>query len=129
MTFGKPIVAVVENDPSMVKALRRLLYAYGYKSEVFTSAEMYLQRDSAAPLSCLLLDVNLDGLSGIDLQRALVAMKMAPPIIFISGQGNEETIRTAVDMGCVAFLHKPFESNVLSAAIKQALSIGEAHVQ
>ena len=125
MTYRKPIVAVVENDPSMIRALRRLLYAYGYKSEVFTSAELFLLRDSTEAVDCLLLDINLGGLSGIDLQRVLVAMKMAPPIIFISGQCDAETIKRATEMGCVAFLPKPFESNCLSAAIKKALQTNE----
>ena len=129
MTSRKPIVAIVENDISIIKALRRLLHALGYKSEVFTSAEMFLQRDGDEQLSCLLLDVNLDGLSGIDLQRILVTKKTAPPIIFMSGQGTDETVRKAVEMGCIAFLHKPFESDALSAAIRKAMLANEAKAQ
>jgi FixJ family two-component response regulator len=121
MTNHKPRVAVVENDFGILKAVERLLQAYGYESEIFESAELFLQRKNTQTIDCIVLDINLDGMSGIELQKKLVAQGSAPPIIFITGRGDEPTIAQAIDKGCIAFLHKPFESRALQSALNAAL--------
>lgn len=121
MTNTVPLVAVVENDLSILKAVERLLIAYGYEAETYSSAELFMRRNSKKTVSCLVLDINLDGISGIELQRILVARGAAPPIIFITGRGDESTIVQAIEQGCIAFLHKPFESHTLRAALNAAL--------
>ncbi|MGZ3158713.1 MAG: response regulator transcription factor [Burkholderiaceae bacterium] len=123
MTNKKPRVAIVENDFGILKAVERLLHAYGYESEIFESAELFLQRSNEKAVDCLVLDINLDGMSGIELQKKLVGQGFAPPIIFITGRGDEPTIAQAIDMGCVAFLHKPFESRSLQSALHIALQL------
>ncbi|CAN5486670.1 response regulator [soil metagenome] len=120
----KPRVAVVENDPGILKALERLLIAYGYHAETYSAAELFLQRDAEVHLDCLLLDIMLDGMTGLDLQRILHDTGNAPPIIFITGQSDSSTIRQAREMGCVAFLAKPFEARALWEALNQALDSG-----
>jgi FixJ family two-component response regulator len=125
MTNNKPRVAIVENDFAILKAVERLLHAYGYEPEIFESAELFLQRENKKAIDCLVLDINLDGISGIELQKKLVVQGCAPPIIFITGRGDELTIAQAIDMGCIAFLHKPFESRALQSALKTALRLTE----
>jgi FixJ family two-component response regulator len=119
----KPVVAIVENDFAILKAVERLLHAYGYDPEIFESAESFLRRANTKEVDCLVLDINLDGISGIELQKKLVTQGSAPPIIFITGRGDEPTIAQAIDMGCIAFLHKPFESRALQSALKLALQL------
>lgn len=71
MTGRKPTIAIVEDDVAVLQAIQRLINAYGYDSEIFTSAESYLQRNSQDAVDCLLLDINLTGISGVDLHRKL----------------------------------------------------------
>lgn len=126
MTNNQPVVAVVENDFGILKALQRLLSAYGHEAEMYASAELFLERDQTSKVDCLILDMNLDGMSGLDLQKKLVLQGVAPPIIFITGRGDEITMKQAMEMGCLAFLHKPFESSTLQAAIVKALKLSGA---
>ncbi len=127
MEIGKLVVAVVENDAAMLKALERLLRASGFSAELFTSAEQFLDRPSAGKIACLLLDIDLGGISGIELQQRLVEQGDAPPIIFITSQVDGSYEARAHAMGCLAFLRKPFASpqllNALNAAINRATSI------
>lgn len=118
MNGRSAVVAVVEDDLAMLKALERLLRASGYGIEAYTSAEMYLTRTSKTRVQCLLLDVNLGGMSGIELQGRLHAAPGAPPIIFITAQTDSTTRARAFAMGCLAYLNKPFESRLLLQALK-----------
>eukprot|EP01031_Cornospumella_fuschlensis_P020772 gene20772-25465_t len=86
METGKLVVAVVENDAGMLKALGRLLRAAGYMAQLYPSAEQYLQRGDHSHISCLILDIDLGGLSGIELQQLLVGAGNAPPIVFVTSQ-------------------------------------------
>lgn len=124
MNSVKPIIAVVENDPAMLKAVERLLRANNYPAEVFASAEQFLARDGfPSEVDCLILDINLDGMSGIDLQEKLLVQGFAPPIIFITGQNDQMTHAIALILGCVDYLKKPFQSHALISAVEKALSI------
>jgi FixJ family two-component response regulator len=119
---GKSIVAVVENDAAMLRALERLLRASGYTSEMFTSAESFMTRTSDAAVDCLILDIDLDGISGLSLQKRLVDAGTAPPIIFITGKFDELSRTQAMELGCKAYLRKPFESKSLLFAVEGALN-------
>jgi FixJ family two-component response regulator len=119
------VVTVVEDDPAMAKAVERLLRAKGFEVEVFSSAEAFLTSPSATESSCLIVDVLLDGMSGIDLCRTLAASGSQSAFIFITALEDRETEKAAIEAGCIAYLRKPFLADDLVAAIKQA-SLGRA---
>ena len=117
----KKIVAVVDDDPSMLGAAENLLDANGYKAELFASAEDFLSSGLASQIDCLLLDIHLGGLSGIELQRQLKASHSKLPIIFMTAVEDEAVRRQALNAGCVACLRKPFPASKLVDAIEKAV--------
>ena len=121
MTEGNVIVCVVEDDASMRDALQRLLRSVGLQVETFASAREFLQRQGAEVAGCLVLDVRLPGLSGLDLQRALAEAHIHTPIIFITGHGDIPMTVRAMKAGAVEFLAKPFRDQELLDAIQEAL--------
>jgi FixJ family two-component response regulator len=122
MSLGRRLITVIDDDPAMLKAVERLLRVKGFEVETFASAEAFLQETTRS--ACLVLDVHLVGISGIELQRHLVASGRAIPIIFITA-GDDDAIRTAAaQAGCVAFLHKPFLAEALVCAIDTAIACG-----
>ena len=125
-------VCVVDDDPSVRRGLSHLLGAAGYHVEVFTSADDFLahERESPSRGGCLILDVQMPGLSGMDLQQALAAIEESMPIIFITGHGDIPMSVRAMKRGAVDFLAKPFEDEDLLKAIAVAMQRDqEAHVQ
>jgi FixJ family two-component response regulator len=118
---GRPIVFVVDDDPSVREALGSLIRSVGLRVETFASAGEFLRQPPPAAPSCLVLDVGLPGLSGMDLQRELVALNRSIPIIFITGQGDIPTTVRAMKAGAVEFLTKPFRERELLHSIEQAL--------
>lgn len=115
------VIAVIENDVSLLKAIGRLIFAIGYEVETYVSAELYLDRINSKPVDCLLLDINLDGMSGLELQKILRGRQLHYPIIFISGRDDEQTIGQAIDQHCAAYLHKPFDSYALQSILANLL--------
>jgi FixJ family two-component response regulator len=113
-------VAVVDDDSSMLKGVERLLNAHGFGTAVFTSAEDFLGRGDQSTFSCLVLDVNLGGMSGIELRRELRASGSSLPVVFLTGIDDDVTRATAQREGCIAFLRKPFSGNLLIEAIERA---------
>jgi FixJ family two-component response regulator len=112
---------VVDDDESVRESLSSLLRSVGLQVETFASATEFLQRKPADEPSCLVLDVGLPGLSGIDLQRELVETNRPVQIIFITGHGDIPTTVRAMKAGAVEFLTKPFGDQELLEAIEQAL--------
>ncbi|WP_426609339.1 response regulator [Bradyrhizobium sp. McL0616] len=110
-------IAVVENDPSMLQSLSQLLAAHGFQVATFASAEAFLAGHGPSRASCLLLDIDLDGLSGIDLQRRLISSGVNLPVIFMTANDDEIIRRNALNVGCVAYLTKPFSAKLLIDAI------------
>jgi len=121
-TEGKPIVFVVDDDLSVREALGGLVRVAGWRVETFASAAEFLQREPPAEPSCLVLDVGLPGISGMDLQRELAAANRHFTIIFITGQGDIPTTVRAMKAGAVEFLTKPFIEDDLLHSIEQALA-------
>ena len=119
MTIDPPKVAVIEDDPSVRKALLRLLRSAGFTAEGFSSAEHFLRLRRRH--HCLVLDVRLPGMSGIELHRALACGRNSPPVIFISGHTTRESVEIALPGQGVEFLDKPFDETLLLAAIRRAL--------
>ncbi len=117
----KAVVFVVDDDASMREALSGLLRAAGWNVETFASAREFLARSRADQPSCLVLDVRLPGLSGLDLQQRMAEVNIAIPIVFITGHGDVPTSVKAMKAGAVEFLTKPFADNELLEAIEQAL--------
>jgi len=126
MKTGDPIVFVVEDDASMREALTDLITSVGLSVEAFKSAREFLEHRRRDAPACLVLDVRLPGLSGLDLQRELVRTEAPIPIIFITGHGDIPMSVRAIKEGAVEFLAKPFRDQDLLDAIQQALEIDRA---
>jgi FixJ family two-component response regulator len=121
MTDTDPIVFIVDDDDSVRKALTRLIKSVDLTVETFASADDFLKRDSHNGPACLLLDIRMPGLSGLDLQDELVAAGRTLPIIFISAHGTIPLTVRAMKAGAVDFIEKPFEDQTLLDAINQSL--------
>ncbi|SHG62513.1 response regulator [Massilia sp. CF038] len=113
-------IALVENDLPTNRALARLLRAHGYAVDAFVSAEQLLTLAPGATFDCLLLDIDLDGMSGLALQEMLVHQGDRTPVIFITGRDHPEARQRATRLGCSSFLCKPVSSALLVAAIRSA---------
>ena len=116
-----PIVFVVDDDISVRESLELLLRCEGWETETFASAQEFLIRPRPVVPSCLVLDVFLPDLNGLDLQKRLALERTDMPILFITGHGDVPTSVQAMKAGAVQFLMKPFEQNVLLDAIRESL--------
>ena len=116
-----PVVFVIDDDPSVRSSLKFLISTVGLQVESFDSAETFLKRKPPQTTSCLVLDVRLRGLSGLDFQRELAAKNIRIPIVFITGHGDIPMSVRAMKAGAVEFLTKPFRDQDLLDAIRVAL--------
>lgn len=116
-----PIVHLVDDDASVRRALRRLLAAAGHRCETYDSAEAFLERPVDDVPGCAVIDLQLPGASGLDLQTRLSELDMDLPLIFLTGRGDVPTSVRAMKHGAVDFLTKPVEPEALLAAIAAAL--------
>jgi len=121
MATAKPIVFVVDDDVWIRESLQTLLEDEGWQPETFGSAQEFLDRPRLFTPTCLVLDVSLPGLNGLDLQKRVAAERTDMPIIFITGHGDIPMSVGAMKAGAVEFLTKPFNDDVLLTAIRQAL--------
>jgi len=121
MSDPDPVVFVVDDDPSVREALTSLLRSVGLGVETFGSAREFLHSERPDAPGCLVLDVRLPGLSGLDLQRELAAAHIDLPIIFLTGHGDIPMTVRAMKAGAVEFLTKPFRDQDLLDAIQQAI--------
>jgi FixJ family two-component response regulator len=112
-------IIVLDDDPSALAAVKRLLKAYGFEAEAFETVRAFRDRARLKDASCLVLDINLDGQCGIELRKQLAAERISIPVIFVTGDDNESTKQAALQAGCVAYLHKPFPARDLIDAIEQ----------
>ena len=117
----KPIVFVVDDDVSVRESLELLIRCEGWQPEIFASAQEFLSRPRVLVPRCLILDVSLPGLSGLDLQKRIVSDRIDMPIIFITGYGDVPKTVQAMKAGAMEFLTKPFNDEELLNAIRQAL--------
>ena len=116
-----PIVYVVDDDVSVRESLELLIQNQDWRPELFESAQEFLDRPRALVPSCLVLDISLPGLNGLELQERVAAERRDMPIIFITGYGDVPRTVQAMKAGAVEFLTKPFNDEVLLRAIRQAL--------
>ena len=127
MNPQEPIVFAVDDDASMREALSRLFRSVGMRAQIFASAQEFLSFKRPDTPACLVLDVRLPGLSGLDLQSELAATGLAIPIIFMTGHGDIPMSVQAMKAGAVEFLTKPFRDQVLLDAIQQAIQRARAN--
>ena len=116
-----PVIAVVDDDLSAREGLSSLLRSAGFQVETFASAQEFLARRGTEALSCLLLDLQLPGLSGLDLQKRMAEVGMEIPIVFLTGHGNIPASVRAMKAGAVEFLTKPFDEQDLLKGIQEAI--------
>jgi FixJ family two-component response regulator len=117
-----PIVFAIDDNPSVRKALARLLKSAGFRVEAFASADEFLRHPLPANPACLVLDVRMPGLSGLDLQRVFAERNINLPIVFITGHGDIPMTVRAMKAGAVDFLAKPFNDADLLAAVRSAIT-------
>ena len=115
------VIAIVDDDLSAREGLSSLIRSTGFKVETFASAQEFLARPGAEPPSCLVLDLQLPGLSGLDLQKRMAAAGLEIPIVFLTGHGNIPASVQAMKAGAVEFLTKPFDDQELLRAIQEAV--------
>lgn len=124
MTTKRHAIAVIDDDAGTRDAVRALLSAYGYDAELFASAEEFLCAAATSKATCLVVDIQLGGTSGLELARQLAAAGFDFPIIFMTGSLEESFERQARALGCVAFLHKPFAADQLLKAVNTCSTAG-----
>jgi len=122
MTIPKnSLVFVIDDDTSVRKGLTRLLRSAGYKSEIFESASDFLTRPPHSGPSCVIVDVQMPGINGMDLQEALIQGRREEQLVFITGHGDIPMCAQAIKAGAVDFLAKPFRSDKLLQCVERAL--------
>jgi FixJ family two-component response regulator len=123
MTERRKVVAIVDDDPGMRDALDLLLSSLGYRTELFASAEEFTSAPMTSNPACLVIDIQLGGISGLECARKLFLMGRAIPTVFMTGSHDEIVQRQALELGCVAFLHKPFPNDQLLESIARATGV------
>jgi len=116
-----PLVSIVDDDASVRRSTRRLLHCSALRAEAFASAEEFLHSGRIAETACLLLDVRMPGMNGLELQRRLTETDRPIPIIFLSGHASEQEERRALQAGAIRFLRKPVGQETLLLAIRIAV--------
>jgi FixJ family two-component response regulator len=120
------LISVVDDDESIRRSTKLLIESFSYRAAVFESAEIFLRSGQLHDTSCLIVDINMPGINGLQLQSQLVAEGCSIPIIFITAYGNTESRRQAMQAGAIAFLDKPFSDEQLLKSIRTALTLEEA---
>ena len=122
MKETKPTIFIVDDDPSVRESTELMLKSVGFNVKTFVSAQDFLKANLQEDLGCLILDVRMPGISGLDLQEKLVSAKTPLPVIFITGHGTVPMSVRAMKAGAVDFLQKPFEEQDLLDAINRAIT-------
>ena len=123
MPKTKPLVSVVDDDESMREAMRGLMKSLGYTAEAFASAEEFLNSRQVPRTSCLIADVHMPGMTGLELHHHLVASGKTIPTILITAYPDDGVRQRALGDGVVCYLSKPFDENDLLACIRSSLNI------
>jgi len=122
------LISVVDDDESVSRTTKLLVETFGYRAAVFESAERFLKSDQLYETSCLLLDIHMPGMNGLELQRHLAGEGYSIPTIFITAYGDKESRRQAMGPGVGAFLDKPFSDEQLLKSIRSALQRDKTNV-
>src|SRR5262245_16734595 len=116
------LISVVDDDESVSRTTKLLVETFGYRAAVFESAERFLKSDQLYETSCLLLDIHMPGMNGLELQSHLAGEGYSIPTIFITAYGDKESRRQAMGPGVFAFLDKPFSDEQLLKSIRSAFN-------
>jgi FixJ family two-component response regulator len=116
-------ISVVDDDASVREALANLISSVGYEVELYASAEEFLASSGASTAACLVLDLRMPGMGGLELQRRLAAEGRETPVIVVTAHGDDEARAESLAAGAVAFLNKPFKEETLLGAIDSALAL------
>jgi len=117
----RPVISVVDDDESLRRSLGNLFRSVGFSVETFASADEFLRSAQRDSTSCLVLDLRMNGMSGLELLRHLAARESRIPVVILTAHGDEETRRRSLDAGAIAFLDKPFHAHALLEAVRGAL--------
>jgi FixJ family two-component response regulator len=120
-THDMPVIAVVDDDASLRRSLGNLLRSVGRRVETFASAEQFLRSAQRESTGCLVLDLRMTGMSGLDLLRQLALANLRVPAVILTAHGDEEVRGRCLAAGAVAFLDKPFHGDALLGAVQTAL--------
>jgi len=120
--YDTQIVSIVDDDESLRRSLRNLLGSVGFRVETFASAEAFLQSNHHDQTGCLVLDLRMPGMNGVDLLTHLSGTGSRIPAVILTAHGNDEARQRSLQAGAVAFLSKPFNGNVLIDVVRTALS-------
>ena len=118
------LISIVDDDPPVRNSLERLIKAHGFRTAIFASAEDFLETGDLQETACLILDLTLPGMSGLDLQNRLWAESNGVPIVFVSAHHETESSNQAMKAGAIAFLGKPFNDEVLLQAVHSVVAKG-----
>ena len=118
---GVPLISIVDDDDSLRNSLDNLIRSVGFRAQGFPSAEAFLSSNQVHDTGCLILDVRLPGMNGLELQRRIVAANWRIPIIFITSHADGDARARALEAGAVDYLYKPFREEQLLDAIDAAL--------
>jgi len=121
MPVDGKVVAIIDDDEGLREGLERLFAAHGYGTELYASGEEFIAAAKTSEAACLVLDIQLGDISGVELGRHLLSIGLTFPIIFMTGSQCEAIRKQAMEFGCVAFLNKPFRLERLFEAIRKAL--------
>ena len=122
-----PLVAIVDDDASVRKSTTRLIRSFGYRAEAFASGEEFLSSPEASRTACLVLDVRMPEMDGLEVQRQVAARQLQIPVVFISGRASDEEERRARSAGAIDFLRKPIATATLLQVLRKVIAIGEVH--
>ena len=120
MSKDRNLVLVVDDDPGMLRGVQRLLRQHAYGPILFSSAQVFKSHTDFEKAVCVILDINLNDGSGVELRHGLKAAGVSTPVIYITGNEDPVVRRAALDSGCVAFLKKPFSAQSLIEPLKKA---------
>ena len=130
MMKNSETIFIIDDDKSVRRSLSLFMQSFGYQVETYESAEEFLEAEKFNGVGCIILDVNMSGKSGLELQEELIKTGSDLPIIFITGNGNIQMSVNAVKKGAVNFLEKPFGDEEILHAISEAIQLsGEKHTQ
>jgi len=115
------MIAIVDDDESVREATKSLVRSLGYQAATFCSAEEFLESEQSKTTACLITDVRMPGMSGVELQDRLIADGRSMPTVFISAFSDERVQQKVLESGAIGYLHKPFEEDRLIACIDTAL--------
>ena len=119
---GVPLISIVDDDDSLRNSLDNLIRSVGFRAQGFPSAEAFLSSNQVHDTACLILDVRLPGMNGLELQRRIVAANWRIPVIFITSHADGDARARALEAGAVDYLYKPFREEELLNAIDAALN-------